>query len=364
MDGVAPPAVILDPNLKMPTVHQWNVTIQRELPGGFVLQTGYVGNRAERLLSQLDANQINAAPILPSFTAMQSNLKAGCKPDGSGCPAGVTPQAVPLVASGILTSTFVNSSSSLTDLAQNAAGNFAGRMEQTTLAAHLRPNQQFSSIIFVSNQADSVYHSMQTTIRKRFGNGLLLNVAYTLSKVIDDQSGNPIGTSFTPTTSTAIDSNNLRLDRGRADFDQRHVISLTWIYELPFGKGKRWMSSAPRGVDILFGGWSLQGFNSNQSGEPFSVTSGAKAANFGAVSRAVINSGTLPSDALTSAPGVLGPVYFTNANAFSAPAAGMQGPAGTFSMAHGSGIWMARCQKRLLSERRLRSVFEWRLSTR
>jgi Carboxypeptidase regulatory-like domain len=321
--GVAPPAVILDSNLKMPTIHQWNVTIQQELPGGFVLQTGYVGNRGERLLSQLDANQINAAPILPSFNAMEANLKAGCKPDGSGCPAGVAAQTVPLVASGILSSTFVNSSSSLTDLAQNAAGDFAGRIEQTTLAAHLRPNQQFSSIIFVSNQADSVYHSMQTTIRKRFASGLLFNVAYTLSRVIDDQSGNPIGTNFTPTTSTAIDNNNLRLDRGRADFDQRHVIALTWIYELPFGKGKRWMSSAPRTLSAIVGGWSLQGFNSNMSGEPFSITSGAKTANYSAVSRAVINGSTQPSDALT--PGALGPVYFTNATAFSLPAPGAQG---------------------------------------
>jgi hypothetical protein len=323
--GVAPVAVILDPNLKMPTVHQWNITIQHELPGGFVVQSGYVGNRGERLLSQLDENQINAAPILPSFNAMESNLKAGCKPDGSGCPAGITPQSVSLVTSGILSSTFVNSSTTLTDLAQNAAGNFAGRIEQTTLAAHLRPNQQFSSIIFVSNQADSVYHSMQTTIRKRFSNGLLFNVAYTLSRVIDDQSGSPIGTSFTPTTSTAIDNTNLSLDRGRADFDQRHVISLTWIYELPFGRGKRFMSSAPRALDAVLGGWTLQGFNSNQSGEPFSISSGAKTENYSTASRAVIVGGTQPSDALVSVPGVVGPVYFTNATGFALPAPGAQG---------------------------------------
>lgn len=325
LDGVAPPAVILDPNLKMPTVHQWNITIQHELPGGIVLQSGYVGNRGERLLSQVDANQINAAPILPSFNAMEANLKAGCKPDGSSCPAGVSSQTVPLVANGIVTSAFVNSSTSLTDLAQNAAGNFAGRIEQTTLAAHLRPNQQFSSIIFISNQADSVYHSLQTTIRKRFSNGLLFNVAYTLSRVIDDQSGNPIGTSFTPTTSTAIDNFDLSLDRGRADFDQRHVISLTWVYELPFGVGQRWMRSAPKPVDAILGGWSFQGFNSNMSGEPFSISSGAKTDNFSSASRAVIVGTTLPSDSLTNVPGVIGPVYFTNASAFALPAPGAEG---------------------------------------
>jgi hypothetical protein len=325
LDGVAPPAVILDPNLKMPWIHQWNITIQRQLPGSIVVQTGYVGNRGERLLSQLDHNQINAGPILPSFNAMEANLAAGCKPDGSACPVTASPQTVPLVANGIVSSAFVNSSSSLTDLAQNAAGDFAGRIEQTTLAAHLRPNQQFSSIIFVSNQADSVYHSMQTTVRRRFGNGLLFNFAWTLSKVIDDQSGSPIGTSFTPTTSTAIDNNNLSLDRGRADFDQRNVVSITWIYELPFGKGRKWMNSAPRFVDQILGGWSLQGFNSNMSGEPFSVTSGARTENFSAVSRAVIVGSSLPGDSLTSVPGGTGPSFFANASAFAIPAPGAEG---------------------------------------
>ena len=314
--GVAPPAVVIDPNFKMATVHQWNVTVQRELPGGFVLQTAYVANRGERLYSQLDANQVSATPVLPSFNAMETNLHNGCKPDGSGCPGGVTGASVPYVTGGILTSAFVNSASSITDLQQNAAGNFAGRIEQTTLNAHLRPNQQFSSIIFLSNSADSVYHSLQTTVRKRFGNGLLLNLAYTFGKVIDDQSGDPVGTSYTPTTSTASDNTNLRLDRGVADFNQTHVFSTTGIYELPFGKDKRFLSSAPRAVNAFLGGWSLQGFNSIMSGEPFSISSGARTENFSSVSRATLASSTVPDASLK--PGPLGPVYFTDASAFTA----------------------------------------------
>ncbi len=323
--GVAPNAVVIDPNLKTATVHQWNVTVQRELPAGFVLQVGYVANRGERLYSQVDANQINATPILNSFNAMETNLKSSCKPDGSGCPVGVTAVPVPLVTSGILTSAFVNSASTITDLQQNAAGNFAGRIEQNTLAAHLRPNQQFSSIIFLSNQADSVYHSMQSTLRKRFASGLLLNVAYTYGKVIDDQSGDPVGTSYTPTTSTAINNNNLSLDRGRADFDQTHVVSTTWIYELPFGKGKKFLNSGPGFLNTILGGWSIQGLNSYMSGEPFSVTSGAKTANYSSVSRAALTGSTQPSDSLVSVPGVVGPVFFTSTAGFTQPAPGSTG---------------------------------------
>ena len=323
--GVAPNVVVFDQNMKQATVHQWNLTVQRELPWGFVLQAGYVANRGERLYSQIDANQISSAPILGSFTAMQSNLSAGCKPDGSGCPPGKTGSTVALVTSGILTSAFVNSSSTMTDLQQNDAGNFAGRIEQTTLNAHLRPNQQFSTIIFLSNQADSVYHSFQTTLRKRFSTGLLLNIAYTYGKAIDNQSGDPIGTSYSPTTATPIDNTNLRLDRSRADFDQRHVTSATWIYELPFGKGRRFMNSAPRVLDAALGGWSVQGFNSVMSGEPFSVTSGAKTAVYSSVSRAVVVGSSLPSDSLHDKAGAVGPVFFDNASAFGLPAPGSTG---------------------------------------
>ena len=323
--GVAPNVVTFDQNMKDATVHQWNLTIQRQLPLGFTAQVGYVGNRGERLYSQVDANQISAAPILNSFSAMQSNVAAGCKPDGSGCPGGKTGSTVPLVASGIVTSTFVNSSSTLTDIQQNAAGNFAGRIEQTTLNAHLRPNQQFSSIIFLSNQADSVYHSLQTTLRRRFAAGLLMNVSYTYGKAIDNMSGDPVGTSYTPTTSTAMDSHNLRLDRGRADFDQRHVMSVTWLYDLPFGKGKKLMHGDSKVLNAALGGWSFQGFNSLMSGEPFSISSGAKAAQYGANSRAVIVGASLPDDSLHAKAGQVGPVFFDNTTAFALAPAGSTG---------------------------------------
>jgi hypothetical protein len=308
-------------------VLQWNLSIQRQLPGDMVLQVAYVANRGQRLYSQLDANQISAAPILAQFLSMQNNVKLGCKPDGTGCPNGLVGQSIPLVTSGVLTSTFVNSSTTITDLSQNAAGNFAGRIEQTTLNAHLRPNQQFGSIMFLSNSADSVYHSLQTTLRKRFTGGLLFNFAYTLSKVIDDQSGDPIVTTFTPTSVATIDSTNLRADRARADFDQKHVILMTWIYELPFGRGKKWLDHAPKAVNAVLGGWSLQGLNSNMSGEPFSISSGSKTAFYSTStnSRAVILGSSLPDASLKPKAGVIGPVFFQDASAFGLAAPGQIG---------------------------------------
>jgi hypothetical protein len=132
-----------------------------------------------------------------------------------------------------------------------------------------------------------------------------------------------VGTSYGPTTSTASDSTNLRLDRGRADFDQTHVATITWIYELPFGKGKKFLNSGNRIVDSVLGGWSLQGFNSVMSGEPFSVSSGAKIAQYGASSRALLTTSTMPDDSLK--PGALGPVFFTSTSGFALAPAGSTG---------------------------------------
>jgi len=191
----APSVTVISPNLKLPTVHEWNFTIQHQFSGDFLISLGYVGNRGTRLFNIYDSNQIGAGPILPSFLAMQQNVRNGCAASGSGCPAGATPAAVPIVQQGIVNATFVNTSTTATDIAQNAAGNFATRIENTTLAAHLRPNQQFATIAYLDNSADSYYHSLQFVARKTFKSGLVLALNYTWGKSIDDASSNPVGVS-------------------------------------------------------------------------------------------------------------------------------------------------------------------------
>ena len=158
-DFLTPPAQIynnalgmttFDPNLKVPTVHQWNFSIQRELPFDLVAQSAYVGRRGTRLYRSYDSNQINADSILPDFSAMQRNYNKGCRPDGTTCPAG---------------------------------------------SLKLRPNRQFGVSNYIDSGGDSYYHALQSTVRRRFRNGVLVGIAYTLQKCIDDQSVDPIGSS-------------------------------------------------------------------------------------------------------------------------------------------------------------------------
>ncbi len=332
----APAARVFDPKLKLPTVHMWNVTIQRELPGGYVGSVGYVGRRAERLYRSWDANQVDATGILPSFLAMQRNVAigGGCRADGTLASGAACPgaNAVPVLQQGIVNQAFINSATTTSDLSQNGAGNFAGRIEQTTLAAHLRPNQQFGQILVIDNGADSTYHALQATLRKRFDKaGLLVNGSYTLGKSIDDLSLDPVAASVgggltTTSARTPVDGHNYRNEKARSDFDQRHVLNATAIYELPFGRGKRFAGNANRVVDLFVGNWSINGIYTYQSGEPFSVRSGYFTANSTAQSRAALKPGaTLPVAQLQSKDGVVGPVFFANADAFMIPLPGQLG---------------------------------------
>jgi hypothetical protein len=95
------------------------------------------------------------------------------------------------------------------------------------------------------------------------------------------------------------------------------------------------MSSANRAVDAVLGGWSLQGFNSYMSGEPFSVSSGAKTAQYGANSRAILTTSTLPDDSLKAA--ALGPVFFNGTTGFALAPPGSTGMGR--NMFQGAGFW-------------------------
>jgi hypothetical protein len=326
----APSALTIDPYLKVPTVHMWNLTIQRDLGKGFILDAAYIGKRGTRLYRAYDVNQVSAAPILPDFLLMQQNLNAGCKPDGSGCPSGVKGQSIPLVTSGIVSSSFVNGTTTVNYLTTNDAGHLAEYIENNTLAAKLRPNQQFGVITYLDSGGDSYYHSLQTVLQKRFDSGVLLFVTYTFSKSIDDQSVDPVAAStgggLSSSTSRApADATNWHNERGLSDFDRTHVLTASWVYQLPFGKNRKFLASMPRLVDTIAGGWSLKGIVTGMSGEPFSVRSGYFTNNYSHTSRANVV-GPKPAVTLSNEAGVIGPVYFVgDQSSFAIPAPGSDG---------------------------------------
>ncbi|HEY9435141.1 MAG TPA: TonB-dependent receptor, partial [Blastocatellia bacterium] len=82
----SPPVAAFDPNYQLPTVHQWSLSLQHELPSGFVAQAAYIGRRGTHLQRAYDINQIDAGPILNDFLNMQRNIDpnfaTNCNPDG------------------------------------------------------------------------------------------------------------------------------------------------------------------------------------------------------------------------------------------------------------------------------------------
>lgn len=290
---------VFAPEMKLPTVHQWNFSIQRELPWGMVMDAGYIGRRGTRLFMAYDINQVNADPLVSSFLIMQQNRARGCAATGTGCPAGVTGVTPPLLgllqtAGGLSASaatTFLNSSTTVTDLNRNSVGNLAVRIENTTLGLKLRPNQQFAAITYLDNSGDSNYHGAQFTLRRRFTSGLGLSLAYTFAKSIDNQSVDPVGAASggglsTTNSRTPNDIRNFRLERARSDFDRTHALQGATVWEVPLGRGKRFLGSSGGFINQILGGWTVNSIFNFMTGEPFSVRSGSFTANGSHESRA------------------------------------------------------------------------------
>lgn len=317
--GVAPNVGAFDPNLKVPTVHEWSLTIQRELPWSFVGQVGYVGKRGLRLYRAYDLNQIRTdqAGFLDSFLIARQNLRSGCRADGTNCPAGVT-GVPPTLLLQLVPASVLNGFA--TDILRNGLGEVARRIDQRDIvsrgfpANYFRPNPQFSEIFFFDSGGSSSYHGMVAQLRRRFERGLDFGLAWTWSKSIDDMSVDPVAASsgggLSSTNSrTPTDVRNFRLDRSRSDFDNRHAVVSHFVYELPFGHGRTWGASWSNAVNHALGGWTLTGIYTYQSGEPFTINSGVRTANGFKVSRAELR-GPMPPSGLDSVGGITGPVIW------------------------------------------------------
>jgi hypothetical protein len=130
-----------------------------------------------------------------------------------------------------------------------------------------RPNPAFDDIDIIESRADSNYHALQARLQQRLSNGLALLASYTFSKSIDDASN-----FFTSAGDPNFpqDSNNVRLERGRSNFDVRQRLSVSYTYDLPFGNGQRFAHDG--GVlSALLSGWQTNGVVTLQTGRPFTV---------------------------------------------------------------------------------------------
>jgi hypothetical protein len=190
----------------------------------------------------------------------------------------------------------------------------------------LRPFPQYSQIHEEYNDAFSNYHALELKANRRFANGVTFLANYTFSKSLDNSSYDTttgIGDEYQITT-------NPNLNKGLSQFDQTHRVVVSYVYELPFGKGRKWLD---RGgvLDAVLGGWKNSGSFIAHSGIPFTIDSGGPNLT-GAIS------GYIYADCLASPTGPKTTSEWFNTAAFADPAAYRFGTCGRDTV-RGPGSW-------------------------
>jgi hypothetical protein len=226
---------------RRPYSQQWNLTIERQLPLDVFVSVAYVGNKGTRLSSSLQPiNILN--PFDPKVKALETPIRAN--------------GTVPLM------DTFA-----LTDASKNGVPvPYAGWVTQMlsggcnpTVAQALLPFPQFCGPLqgMNENHGNSIYHSFQLKAEKRYTKGLYMLVSYTNSKIISDASDNPqLGPGVGNGSQGVFSPYEKRRARSISSDDVPQVLSATFVYDLPFGRGKRY---ANRGgfLDKMVGGWQF-----------------------------------------------------------------------------------------------------------
>ena len=227
-----------------PYVQQWHLDVQKELPGHFVATVSYVGSKGTHLTQQRDVNQIvplasSDNPYISVGRAITSEIDdaQGNVVYAGDCSTATAGPGGPAVTGAAF------------DRLNVACGNDPNP---------LRPFHGFGDVIRLDDQANSIYHALQTSVRRTVGD-LTFSVAYTYSHSIDNSSDR--------FDSNIVNSYDTTSNRASSSFDLRHNLAVSYVYGLPFFK-RSGLSHT------LLGGWQISGITIAQTGTPFNVANG------------------------------------------------------------------------------------------
>ena len=142
-----------------------------------------------------------------------------------------------------------------------------------------RPYPQYASISSWEPRGISRYNALQLTAEKRFSGGLSFLASYTFSKSMDMGGGG--NSASAESRNNVQDPRNLSLDYGLSDFNYPHRVTLSGDYELPFGKGRKFLAGASRPLDTIAGGWAVTSIITAQDGPPGSLSVASSTSNTG-----------------------------------------------------------------------------------
>lgn len=331
--------VAIDPNLQNQKIYEYNVGIQREIGFDTVFEARYVGNFSNELVRTIDYNQVRVreSGFLNDFLRAQNNCRlqaiaSGAVPAGGNplyfCssaaynPAiagsqplpffnqlGSLPGASPANANGgigTITQSNVNLLQYLTfetpaDYAVNFLLPVTGGTPNVTNARNLllaNPNTFVSNLTV--NGGKLRYNALQAELRRRFKDGLSMQANYTFQKILTDI---PTSESDQTRVSAYLDNNNKGLDYSRPQYDRTHTFNFNAVYELPFGKGKKFLNDGGV-VDTIFGGFQFSSIVTLSSGIPLSIIDSSGTLNRGARSTYQSATSSLTPDQIKKLTGV------------------------------------------------------------
>ncbi len=217
----------VQPNMKTPTIQSWTFRVEQKLQANTSLAVGYVGSHGYHEILSVDANE----------------------PFPTVCPASPCPGSLQ-----------------------------SGTVYYAPNAKLANPNLA-NTTTWISSGLSS-YNALQVDVNHRFSRGFQLRGVYTYSKSLDD--GGTLNTSVgTNTPAFVMFPLNPKLDWGLSPFDVRHLAVLNGLYELPFGRSRRFLRTNGKLVGQLVSGWSVSGVTTLQGGFPFTPQLGFNPSNNG-----------------------------------------------------------------------------------
>ena len=283
----------LDSKLVAPINYSWNFTYERQLPKGLFVQASYIGRYANNLIANRDVMALNnlvdtksgmdwytaatqleimrtqGVPVtgvaqIPYFANLfPANLAALINANyfgGNELPTTINGKPITQTQAVYLMGSAAEFGNDWTDT-QDAL--------DTAIGGNLFFHPQYGALATYSSIGHSRYNAGTISVRERLGKSLTLDFNYTLSHSLDDASGVQTGTGY----GALFIQNPIRQHDwyANSDFDIRHIININSIWELPFGRGRYFFSSAGKLANAAVGGWRLTGIYRWNSGLPISL---------------------------------------------------------------------------------------------
>jgi hypothetical protein len=319
----------INPDLVSPYVQNWSLGIQRQLTNTTALEIRYVGNKSTHMWHRQNIQEVNIFEngFLNEFIQAKKNLDINIA-NGRGNtfannnlpgqaplpifqaafgPLGNQP-ALP-AAQGFANATFIQNlnqgtagtlAQTLATSAPNICRLVGNKLPRCVIAGFNAPgaypinffqaNPYLSSLVYQDSNGDNNYNALQIDLKQSYSHGLLLGANYTWSHAL----GNILNETDQAAGYQWFTYRNARLNYGPSPFDRRHVFNAYWTYDLPFGKGRRFLSNNAL-LNRLVGGWTLGGRETIASGHPFLLNGGRSTVNNLTQSGVVFGGGFTPA---------------------------------------------------------------------